>query len=485
MHLFWHRRDLRTVDNVGLEAATDDGEPVLPVYVFDPAVETELGVRQRAFVRAGLEALAERYRDLGSGLVLRHGPVEAVLPAIATEYDAEAVFFNECYTPARRAQADRLRTAIDTDCRNDSLLVDPATLEASYPTHSQFYADWSEVEKAAPVSEPTPAQLVSSVDAVKSESESESEDGWWGDGEVGSKDRWQSDDEIELEPANDLPPAGFEAARDRLEDFCENGITSYNDTRDELPAAVDRPTTAVSRLSPYIATGMIGIRSVWEAATDAHRKATGNAQTNVEKYRYELSWREHNYHLLYYNPTLATENYTQPPNPIRWRTDEDHLEAWKRGETGYPLVDAGMRQLLTEGYIHNRPRQVVASFLTKHLLIDWRVGERWFHRHLLDFDPAVNAGNWQWIASTGTDSVTVRIFDPVAQMAKYDREGQFVTHYVPELEGVPAETILEWPTLSAAERTRVAPDYPEPIVDRNEAYERAKRRFERAFGIDG
>ena len=158
------------------------------------------------------------------------------------------------------------------------------------------------------------------------------------------------------------------------------------------------------------------------------------------------------------------------------------FEAWKRGETGYPLIDAGMRQLNAEGYLHNRPRQNVASFLTKHLLIDWREGLAYFQDQLIDHDPANNAANWQWTASTGTDSVDVRIFDPVAQMSKYDGGADYVTEYVPELRGIDPETLVDWPTLPDDERTALAPEYPAPIVDRNEAYERAQRVFETALG---
>ncbi|OYR84246.1 FAD-binding protein, partial [Halorubrum ezzemoulense] len=268
----------------------------------------------------------------------------------------------------------------------------------------------------------------------------------------------------------------------RFDEFLEGGIRSYNDTRDDLARAVEAPTHAVSRMSPYLATGAIGIRALWADAGDAYDAATGSERRNVDKYRYELSWREQMYHLLYYNPELAVSNYKSFPNEIAWRDDDDAFEAWTRGETGYPLVDAGMRQLNAEGYIHNRPRQVVASFLTKHLLIDWRRGARYFTKQLIDHDYASNHGAWQWTASTGTDSVDVRIFDPVSQMSKYDADARFVKAYVPELGDVPAEKVVDWPTLSRGEREALAPEYPHPIVDRNEGYERAQRVFEEALG---
>ncbi|MFB6125796.1 MAG: deoxyribodipyrimidine photo-lyase [Halolamina sp.] len=456
MSLFWHRRDLRTRDDIGLHAATNDG-PAVPVYVYDPDVVEQLGSRQRAFLMRGVRALKARYRDLGSDLVVRGGSAESVLPDLVAEYDAETVYCVDHYRPVRRNQTRRVREALDValDSRTDHVLVDPARLDDSYRTHSQFHDDWTEVPKPTPFPEPDAADLVDVADG-------------------------KTVPEYDVDV--DLPEAGYEAARDRLDDFVESGIRSYNDTRDDLKLAAERPTEAVSRMSPYLAAGNVGVREVWAVASDAYQAATGRERKNVGKYRYELSWREHNYHLLYHNPDLLVENYDDPPNEIAWRNDADDLAAWRAGETGFPLVDAGMRQLNQEGYVHNRPRQVVASFLTRHLLVDWRVGAKEFREKLVDHDPASNTGSWQWIAGTGTDSVDVRIFDPVSQMAKYDEDATFVKRYVPELRDVPPGKVVDWPTLSRRERERLAPEYPHPIVDRNDGYDRAQRVFEEALG---
>lgn len=460
MHLFWHRRDLRTVDNTALSAAATE-ETVLPVYVIDPAVVDRLGDRQHAFFLACARVLRERYRELGSDLLVRTGSAATALTEIAAEYDADTVYFNEQYSPARREQQRSVREALDAESRTDLVLVDPGELSPQYPTHSQFHNDWQQAEKPRPRPEPTSASLaaVSSDTAIPT-----------------------ADTDLEL------PDPGHEAASERLALFRDQGIRRYADTRDDLAAAVDRPATAVSRLSPFLAAGAIGIREVWDVATEALRQADDDERRNVEKYRDELSWREQNYHLLYHAPRLHAENYDAPQNPIEWRDHNTEaaadLAAWKRGQTGYPLVDAGMRQLAAEGYLHNRPRQVVASFLSKHLLIDWRVGAAWFRRCLLDYDPASNEGNWQWIAGTGTDSVDVRIFDPVAQAAKYDAEATFIQEYVPKLRDVPAELVIEWPTLSGDKRAELAPDYSDPIVDRDGAYQRAETVLGRAFGTN-
>ncbi|WP_336358012.1 cryptochrome/photolyase family protein [Haloarcula sp. CGMCC 1.6347] len=454
MYVFWHQRDLRIPDNRGLTAAAADDE-VLPVYVLDTDLLSSAGKRQRAFLLAGVRALKQAYRDHGGDLLVREGSAVDVLSDIVKEYDASKVYYNEHYRPARRNRQRRVDEALPTKSLTDLVLVDPAGLDSQYENHSRFYDDWQAHHKLPPVDRPEADSLVDVSEPTTAPA---------------------------IDTDIDLPTPGYEGARERFDDFLAGGIETYNDTRDDMQAAVERPTSAVSRMSSYLAAGMIGIREMWRDASDRHAEATGDAQRNIQKYRYELSWREQNYHLLYYNPTLLSENYKAFPNPIEWENDKDNVGAWKRGETGYPFVDAGMRQLEREGYIHNRPRQNVASFLTKHLLVDWREGARHFRRKLVDHDPASNAANWQWTASTGTDSVDVRIFDPVAQMSKYDSGADYVTEYVPELRDVPANKIVDWPTLSDGEREELAPEYPHPIVDRNAAYERAQRVFQTALG---
>ena len=451
MRIFWHQRDPRLVDNRGLTAAAGD-DTVLPVYVYDPDVLKFVGDRQRAFRFQAYRRLQREYRERDSDLVVRKGATADVLADLAAEYDAAAVYHNRCYHPARRNRARAVADRLPTEVFTDHVLVSPERLAGRYPNHSQFYNDWQEEHKLPPASTPDADALADVTDTTTVPT---------------------PDTDI------DLPGANHEAARERLDGFLRNGIGSYDDDRDRLEKA------ATSRLSVYLNNGLIGIREVWRAVGDRLEAATGGEHRNIEKYRYELSWREQMVHLLYHNPRLLSENYKRFERPIGWRDGEAaerDLAAWKAGETGYPLVDAGMRQLDREGYMHNRTRQNVASFLTKHLLIDWREGARHFTRQLLDHDPGVNYGSWQWTASTGTDSVDVRIFDPVSQLSKYDEGAAYVREYVPELADVPTGKIVDWPTLSAAEREDLAPDYQHPIVDRNEGYERAQREFEAALG---
>jgi len=454
MNVFWHQRDYRIPDNRGLRLAANNG-PTLPVYVVDTEMLGRIGKRQRAFFMNGVRTLKRRYRKLGSDLLIRAGDPAETLADIVEEYDAERVYYNRHYRPARRNRQRAVSESLPTKSVTDLLLVDPDRLDPQYPNHSQFYNDWQDEHKLTAFDAPGEADLVSVTDETGPPS---------------------------VSADIDLPEAGYDAARERFDQFLTAGIESYNDTRDDMRRAVEKPVGAVSRLSPYLSGGMLGIREIWAAASERYKTATGRARKNIDKFRYELSWREQNYHLLYYNPELLTENYKDFPNRIEWRSDDDELAAWKRGETGYPFVDAGMRQLNEEGYIHNRPRQIVASFLTKHLLVDWRAGARYFQKQLIDHDPANNYGNWQWIASTGTDSVDVRIFDPISQASKYDDGATYIKEYVPELADVPTEKVIDWPTLSKRERDDLAPEYADPIVDRNHGYERAQETFERALG---
>ncbi|WP_340101187.1 deoxyribodipyrimidine photo-lyase [Salinibaculum salinum] len=454
MHLFWHRRDLRIPDNRGLALAASD-DTVVPVFVVDEEVLDGVGERQRSFWLAGVRELKRRYRKLGSDLLVRVGTPADTLARVSDTYDAARIYYNRHYRPARRDREHQVDAKLPTTATTDLVLVAPDRLAETYPNHGRFYDDWRDEPKREPAAAPDRSSMADVTD-----------------------DRAVPTGEADI----DLPTAGYAAARKRYDTFLSQGIETYSATRDDMTAVVEHPVGAVSRLSPYITAGMIGIREVWADATDRHDAVSGSAKKNVQKFRYELSWREQNYHLLSYNPDLLTANYKQIPNEIAWENNPGQFEAWTRGETGYPLVDAGMRQLAAEGYIHNRPRQNVASFLTKHLLTDWREGAQYFEEQLVDHDPANNYGNWQWIAGTGTDSVDVRIFDPVAQMSKYDDDATYVKAYVPELRDVPAEKIVEWPTLTDSERERLAADYPDPIVDRNEAYERAQRVFEAALG---
>jgi deoxyribodipyrimidine photo-lyase len=228
------------------------------------------------------------------------------------------------------------------------------------------------------------------------------------------------------------------------------------------------------------------VREVYEAAQAATADAeTDEARESVEEFVGQLAWREFYTQVLYFDQGVVTENYKDYEQPIEWRDDPEALQAWKDGETGYPIVDAGMRQLREEAYVHNRVRMIVAAFLTKDLLIDWRAGYDWYREKLADHDTANDNGGWQWAASTGTDAQPYfRVFNPTTQGERYDPDAEYIREYVPELRDAPADVIHDWPDLSLSERRKHAPEYPDPIVDHGERREAAIAMFERARGDD-
>jgi deoxyribodipyrimidine photo-lyase len=269
--------------------------------------------------------------------------------------------------------------------------------------------------------------------------------------------------------------AGAHAA---LKHFLKIGLPNYATERDRP----DKPAT--SRLSPFLHFGHISPRQVWHAAQAAIMSGTSKANsTDLEKLFSELGWREFSYHLLFNHPDLATKNFQERFDALAWRHDAKALRAWQRGLTGYPIVDAGMRELWTTGWMHNRVRMVAASFLIKHLLIDWREGERWFWDTLVDADPANNAASWQWVAGSGADAAPYfRIFNPVLQGEKFDPDGAYVRRWVPELAKLPNALIHKpWKATQdqlAAAGVQLGETYPRPIVDHDTARKRALAALE-------
>ena len=467
MRLHWHRQDLRGTDNTALAWAADHGE-VLPVFVFDDAI-LEHGSPPR--VRFMLDALAELrafYRDRGGDLLVRHGDPAEVLPDLCESLDAEGALWNRDYSGLARERDDRVKEALaDADFErqsfHDDIHHEPGSITTNqgdpYSVYTYFWKKWRDRGKADPY--PTPDSVVDptthGVDAGEMPTLSE----------LGFE-----------EPTCEVEPAGYEAARERLDAFCDAAVYEYEDAR-EYPAR-----DATSRLSAHLRWGTIGVREVYEATEDALMAAETEAEReNVEEFQSQLAWREFYTHVLYFNPEVVSRNYKEYEHDIAWRDDPEELRAWKEGRTGYPIVDAGMRQLLQEGYMHNRVRMIVASFLTKDLLIDWREGYDHFREHLVDHDTANDNGGWQWAASTGTDAQPYfRIFNPMTQGERYDPDAEYIEQYVPELAEASADAIHSWHELSLPERKSAAPDYPNPVVQHSERREEALAMFEEARG---
>ncbi|GGL56023.1 cryptochrome/photolyase family protein [Halocalculus aciditolerans] len=477
MQVFWHRRDLRAVDNVGLSAAADGvdefGE-VVPVFVFDEALFEYASDARMAFVLDSLDELRTAYRENGSGLVVRRGDPTRVVADLAHEVDAERVVWNRAHSGIGERRDDLVRDdlaedGVDVSAFSDTAIHEPGEIRTNagdpYQVYTYFWKKWRDAEKPRSRLEPESETLAAG-----------SEHDVFDDG-----DPIPSLEALGFaEPTADVPSGGRGAGLEHLEDFCADDIFVYDDARN-YPAR-----DATSRLSPHLRFGTLGPREVFERTQSAMADADGEDEAeNVEAFQQQLAWREFYLQVLAFNQDVVTENYTEYEHAIEWRDDPEELDAWRAGETGYPLVDAGMRQLAQEAWMHNRVRMVVASFLTKDLLADWRHGYAHFRDHLVDHDTANDNGGWQWAASTGTDAQPYfRVFNPQSQLESYDPDAEYVKAYVPELRDVPAEKILDWVDLDDDEREALAPDYPAPIVDHSERREEAIAMFERARGDD-
>ena len=459
--LLWLRRDLRLNDHPALRAALDDDEPVVPVFCLDPSL---LGGRHASGPRTQflLECLAdldESLRRRGSGLVVRRGRPEQVLPKLAGQLEASRVFMTGDVSPfaTRRDRAVcRELEALATEVRvlpGLFVLDDPAALVTSagdpYRVFTPFHRAW--LERARREVVPAPRSLPALPRGVKPAKVPTLRD-------------------LGLEETVEQPARGGEhAGRRKVQRFLADGVAEYRSGRDDLGA------DASSRLSPYLHFGCISAREL---------EAQLPRGEGAQEFRRQLCWRDFYAHVLAHFPANARHEFQDRyRGSIRWSRAERRFAAWCEGRTGYPLVDAAMRQLRREGWMHNRARLVVGSFLTKDLGIDWRWGERWFMRLLIDGDEASNNGNWQWIASVGVDPQPTfrRIYNPARQQARFDPDGAYVRRYVPELRDVPDQYLAEPWAMPEEEQRRagcvIGEEYPAPIVDHKVARREALARY--------
>ena len=464
--LFWHRRDLRLVDNAGLRVATDRGT-VTPIFCIDDELLQYAGDARVSFMLSALSDLKTSYRNRGTDLVVLHGDPDVEIPAYAADHNVDTVVWNEDYSGIAQERDEAVEDAlladgIETRSVTDTVLHEPGSIRTSagdpYSVFSYYWKKWTDRDADSPLNAPdddafteNPGDPIPELDSLGFEP-----------------------------PTATVPDGTRQAARSRLDEFLDGPIFEYAEQRD-APAK-----EGTSRLSQDLKFGLLGIREVYAATQDAMTAAaTDLERESVAEFQRQLAWRDFYAQVLEFNPETVSQNFKSYRNPIEWRDDPDALAAWKAGRTGYPIVDAGMRQLRQEGYMHNRVRMIVASFLTKDLLLDWRLGYRWFREQLIDHDTANDVGGWQWAASTGTDAQPYfRIFNPTTQGERYDTDATYIQEYVEELRDVDPETIHSWSDLAPSERERVAPDYPEPIVDHGKRREKAIAMFEQARGDD-
>jgi deoxyribodipyrimidine photo-lyase len=468
--LVWFRGDLRLADNPALAHAVARGGVVAPVFVLDDedAGSWAPGGASRWWLHGSLSALDRDLRALGApGLILRRGPAEAVIADLVAATKATAVVWNRRYEPWAVARDSRIKArlrygGVEVRSFNAALLCEPTALANQQGKPYQVFTPfWKGLRATVSVPQAiaAPTRLRTPADAPPSD----------------ALDSWA------LRPTRPDWAGGLDAAwtpgeagaHARLRAFLDEALLAYRERRN-LPGE-----SGTSRLSPHLHFGEIGPWQVWRAAIAAAEAQTGDSSApGVETFLSEVGWREFSAHLLFHFPTL-------PEAPLRpefarfpWRSDRKALAAWKRGATGYPIVDAGMRELWATGWMHNRVRMVVASFLIKHLLLDWREGEAWFWDTLVDADLASNAASWQWVAGSGADAAPYfRIFNPITQGDRFDPDGAYVRRWVPELAALP-DGLLHAPwTATALELAsagvRLGRDYPLPIVDHPAARARA------------
>ncbi|MBR9826821.1 MAG: deoxyribodipyrimidine photo-lyase [Alphaproteobacteria bacterium] len=455
--LVWFKRDLRLSDNPALTAALKSGRPLILIYIRDEEERYGLttGAAADWWLHHSLRDLSDHLRALDSQLVLRSGDPKALIPEICQRFQVEEVFWNQSEIPwidDRDRELAHALIAADVKPRvfRSSLLTDlNSVLTKSKTPFKVFSAFWRTASKALSVSHPLPApSVLPTVQGLTSE----------------DLDDWQ------LCPANpnwaeefsEHWRVGEHAAQTRLNSFIGNALQDYSEHR-------DRPDIdGTSRLSPHLAFGEISPRQVWTALETA--LMNGLPAPQVEKYRAELGWREFAYYLFRHFGDLRQSNFNPVFNAFPWRDNDSALLRWQEGQTGVPMVDAGMRQLWRSGWMHNRVRMIVASYLVKHLGIDWRAGMAWFEDTLVDADPVVNAASWQWVAGSGADAAPYfRIFNPVSQGEKFDPDGRYVGQWVKEIAGLPkrfAHKPWESPPLTLIEAgVRFGDTYPEPIID--------------------
>jgi deoxyribodipyrimidine photo-lyase len=450
--IWWIRRDLRLTDNPALQAALEAG-PILPVFILDPAF-SDSSRRRRDFLYEGLHALDRDLRERGSYLILRKGRPVQVLGQLLWETDSEGIYAEEDFTPYAFRRDEEVARQLPVNLIQGQTVHHPNAIRKADGTPYTVYTPYSKTWKA---------KLLSRLPIFA------------------PPEKIETPKNIHSEPlprfkVSPLFPAGEQEALARLDEFLHRRIYSYGEDRNRMDLE------GTSALSPYLHFGMLGLRQAVHAARQAALQARSEiSKRSAETWLNELIWREFYIQILYHFPYVSKTAFNRSLANIEWVNNQAQFEAWKAGRTGVPIVDAAMRQLREIGWMHNRARMIVASYLVKDLLIDWRWGEAWFMENLLDGDQAANNGGWQWTAGTGTDAAPYfRIFNPVLQSIKFDPNGEYIRRWVPELRTLDSKVIhAPW------ENGIQVKGYPErPIVERDKertllAYQQSRLRMEK------
>ncbi|MFT8521231.1 cryptochrome/photolyase family protein [Gluconobacter oxydans] len=467
--IVWFRDDLRMADHPALHEAAASGRPLICLYILDdvtPALHP-LGAAARWWLHGALADLRRNLEKQGGTLLTLSGSAEMLLPQLAKQTDVASVHWHHRLHERERAQDDRIRRTLEEQgcevhAHWGTVLVDPDTVQTKQGGFYKVCGSFWKALQTHAVPEPLEAPSRLSFHAVPDSALSDvrlNEDSLCPqapDWAVGFRKTWEP---------------GEAEGQEHLEDFLKDSVAGYPRGRDRVAEE------GTSRLSPYLASGAVSPRQVW-AALQKHGAHTDGPRIFLS----ELGWREFAHYTLYHLPKLPFENLSPKFSAMQWRKSAVDLKAWQRGQTGVPIVDAGMRQLWQTGWMHNRARMIVGSFLTKHLLIDWKEGEAWFRDTLVDADFANNAMNWQWVAGTGIEATPFfRIFNPTRQAEKFDPDGDYIRQWVPELRRLSGKALFE-PWAAADEDLRrggvvLGRTYPRPIVDLKDGRDRALQAF--------
>ncbi len=457
--LVWLRRDLRLDDHPALTAAAQSGRPVIPVFIHDTVVEG-LGAAPKWRLGLSVAVMSQRLDGIGSRLILRRGDALTVLQALVAETGAGAVYWSRLYDPDCVARDTGVKSALKAQgiaarSFDGHLLFEPHQVKTKqggfYRVYSPFWRAVKDISVAAPLSEPsvlTPPAAWPASDRL---------------------DDWRMGAAMQRGAAvtGAYTCVGDRAAMDRLARFIDGRVEHYKSRRD-FPAE-----PATSGLSENLTYGEISPRTIWHAG----QRALYDGAAGAEHFLKELVWREFAYHLIFHTPHIATGNWRDGWDAFPWSENEDSpaVLAWKQGRTGIPFVDAAMREMYVTGTMHNRARMIAASYLTKHMMVHWRVGQRWFADCLTDWDPAANAMGWQWVAGSGPDAAPYfRIFNPVTQLDKFDPEHIYADRWIAEGRALPSDTALSYfAAIPRAWNLGPGDPYPAPIVPLAEGRARA------------
>jgi len=464
--LLWFRRDLRLSDHHALIASIADGGPVIPVFIRDNLLD-ELGAAPKWRLGLSVDSLSQSLSAIGSKMIYRTGDAAEVLVALAKETGAKTVRWSRAYDPAAIRRDIRVKAAltahgIKAKSHLGHLLFQPWEVETKtgdfYKVYSPFWRSVSKHDLRAPLSAPTHIPTPQLWPA------SETLESW----KLG-KAMQQGADIVGQHIC-----VGEQAAQNRLDRFLEDRVGAYKQERD-IPSI-----EATSRLSENLTYGEISPIQIWHQGQNALLSGAAGA----EHFLKELVWREFAYHLIFHTPHIETQNWRDGWDAFTWRGDNPDAEQWRRGMTGEPMVDAGLRELYVTGTMHNRVRMLVASYLCKHLMTHWRIGQAWFEDCLIDWDPAANAMGWQWVAGSGPDAAPYfRVFNPALQAEKFDSAGAYRRMYLAGFEGTQETRALSYfKAVPASWKLRASQPYPEPLINLAAGRDRALAAYKTYTG---